>query len=86
MLGGSSAHVSTSGFSEMEGSLLPTAIQETEMDTGSTKDTGQKKMELKSISDSEEFEKIDRTREGYRKRKAAADAKKDGRGKKHENR
>lgn len=44
MLGGSSAHVSTSGGSEMEGSLLPTAIQETEMDTGSTKDTAQKKM------------------------------------------
>lgn len=86
VLGGSSAHVSTSGGSEMEGSLLPTTIQETEMDTGSTKDTGQKKMELKSISDSEEFEKIDITREGYRKRKAAADAKKDGRGKKHENR
>lgn len=40
-------------------------------------------MELESISDSEEFEKIDRTREGYRIRKAVADAKKDGRGKKN---
>lgn len=70
----------------MEGSGTLTTIQETQMDTGSTTGTGKKilswldEVDLESISDSEDMEKIDRTRGGYRKRKALVEVKKDGKG------
>ena len=76
----------------MEGSGTLTTIQETEMDTGSTTGIGKKnlswleEMDFESISDSEDMEKIDRTRGGYRKRKASVSVKKNGKGRKHDNR
>jgi hypothetical protein len=78
--------VGASEGGEVEGSGMLTTIQETQMDTGSTTGTGKKilswldEMDLESISDSEDMEKIGRTRGGYRKRKASVEVKKDRKG------
>jgi hypothetical protein len=61
---------------EMNTGSTTMTIPETEMNTGSTTDVGVKKlswldnMVLEEISDTDDGEKIERTREGYRKRKA----------------
>lgn len=74
VLGESSALASTIGGEDMEGSFILMTIPETEIDTGSTTDVGVKKLswldDMEAISDTDNGEKIERTRGGYRKRKA----------------
>ncbi|KAM9519010.1 uncharacterized protein ACWYII_045248 [Salvelinus alpinus] len=91
ILGGASGYVGASEGGEVEGSGMLTGV-ETQVDTGSTTGTGKEssswleEMDLEPISDSEDMEKIDRTRGGYRKRKAALEVKRDGKGRRHDKR